>query len=98
MSLLGTFAGPHPPEENWQPNKSTIMQVLLSIQSNIFIEKPLFNVPGFREGPHAFAADGYNDQARFDTFRFAICNWFTAPNSQSLWKVLDMLNVNNCRM
>jgi ubiquitin-protein ligase len=41
LSLLGTWAGS--PEENWQPRKSTLLQVLVSIQSMILVEAPYFN-------------------------------------------------------
>jgi ubiquitin-protein ligase len=41
LSLLGTWPGR--PEEQWQPRKSTLLQVLVSIQSMILIETPYFN-------------------------------------------------------
>jgi len=42
LSLLGTWAGP-----GWVPNQSTLLQVLLSIQSLIFVNDPFYNEPGF---------------------------------------------------
>jgi len=44
LSLLGTWAGP-----GWQPGSSTLLQVLVSIQSLIFVEKPWFNEPGYEK-------------------------------------------------
>lgn len=41
LSLLGTWPGR--PEEQWSPRKSTLLQVLVSIQSMIFIDTPYFN-------------------------------------------------------
>ncbi|KDQ63010.1 hypothetical protein JAAARDRAFT_120620, partial [Jaapia argillacea MUCL 33604] len=41
LSLLGTWAGR--PEEQWFPYKSTLSQVLISIQSMIFVDAPFFN-------------------------------------------------------
>jgi ubiquitin-protein ligase len=99
LSLLGTFDGPHSPEENWQPNKSTIMQVLISIQSSIFVEKPLFNIPGLREETHGHTQIRYNQSVRLDTFRYAICDWLVQANSTSIWKVPQInLDGGNNRM
>ena len=41
LSLLGTWAGP-----SWVPGESTLLQLLLSIQSQIFVSDPYFNEPG----------------------------------------------------
>ena len=41
LSLLGTWSGSA--EEEWQPRKSTLLQVLVSIQSMILVEAPYFN-------------------------------------------------------
>ncbi|PPQ77024.1 hypothetical protein CVT25_014841 [Psilocybe cyanescens] len=43
LSLLGTWPGR--PEEQWSP-KSTLLQVLVSIQSMILIDGPYYNEPG----------------------------------------------------
>ncbi|XP_024991051.1 putative ubiquitin-conjugating enzyme E2 38 [Cynara cardunculus var. scolymus] len=44
LSLLNTWAGIG--NENWVPNRSTMLQVLLSIQALILNDKPFFNEPG----------------------------------------------------
>jgi len=44
LSLLGTWAGP-----GWQANKSTLLQVLVSIQGLIFVPDPYYNEPGFEK-------------------------------------------------
>ena len=55
LSLLGTWEG-----ETWQPGKSTLLQVLVSIQAMIFCEEPWCNEPG-REG-----MQGSKDSKRFN--------------------------------
>ncbi|XP_020269119.1 putative ubiquitin-conjugating enzyme E2 38 [Asparagus officinalis] len=45
LSLLGTWPGKEC--EQWDPKKSTMLQVLVSIQALILNEKPYFNEPGF---------------------------------------------------
>ncbi|KAF1988156.1 hypothetical protein K402DRAFT_402863 [Aulographum hederae CBS 113979] len=40
LSLLNTLSG-----ERWQPNKSTLLQVLVSIQGMVFYPEPYFNEP-----------------------------------------------------
>ena len=44
LSLLGTWRGGARSEE-WSPS-STMLQVLVSIQALIFVEKPYYNEPG----------------------------------------------------
>ena len=46
LSLLGTWNGNND-NEKWIPKISTILQVLISIQSLILIETPYFNEPGY---------------------------------------------------
>ncbi|KAK7283995.1 hypothetical protein RIF29_13746 [Crotalaria pallida] len=45
LSLLGTWHGKN--SENWIPENSTMLQVLVSIQALILNEKPYFNEPGY---------------------------------------------------
>ncbi|KAL5730374.1 (E3-independent) E2 ubiquitin-conjugating enzyme [Ranunculus cassubicifolius] len=45
LSLLNTWYGMK--EEQWTPKKSTMLQVLLSIQALVLNAKPYFNEPGF---------------------------------------------------
>lgn len=45
LSLLGTWAGQGC--EKWDPNVSTMLQVLVSIQALVLNEKPYFNEPGY---------------------------------------------------
>jgi ubiquitin-protein ligase len=43
LSLLGTWSGP-----GWVSNESTLLQILVSIQSLILVEDPYFNEPGYQ--------------------------------------------------
>ena len=45
LSLLGTWPGK--PEEMWNPQTSSLLQVLVSIQSLILIAEPYYNEPGY---------------------------------------------------
>ncbi|XP_019194570.1 PREDICTED: putative ubiquitin-conjugating enzyme E2 38 isoform X2 [Ipomoea nil] len=45
LSLLNTWTGKG--TEKWQPNTSTMLQVLVSIQGLILNENPFFNEPGY---------------------------------------------------
>ena len=48
LSLLGTWSGAK--GETWDKNVSTMSQVIVSIQSLIFVADPFFNEPGFERG------------------------------------------------
>ena len=71
LSLLGTWAGP-----GWDPVRSTLLQVLISIQSLIMVGDPFFNEPGFQSmmgTPQGKRAnDGYNCTVREATVRYAM--------------------------
>ena len=45
LSLLNTWTGRG--NEKWLPNRSTVLQVLVSIQALVLNEKPFFNEPGY---------------------------------------------------
>ena len=73
LSLLGTWDGP-----SWQPNESTLYQLLISIQSLILGEsEPYFNEPGFesiRNSAHGKqASQQYNQTIQSYTCAAAIC-------------------------
>jgi len=76
LSLLGTWAGP-----GWDAKHSTILQVLLSIQSLILVEQPYFNEPGFETRPHAkLACDAYNQALRYHTMEIAMLDCLRNPD------------------
>ncbi|XP_021907099.1 putative ubiquitin-conjugating enzyme E2 38 [Carica papaya] len=49
LSLINTWGGKKC--ERWNPNESTILQVLLSIQALVLNEKPYYNEPGYTMWP-----------------------------------------------
>jgi ubiquitin-protein ligase len=76
LSLLGTWGGGQ--GEGWTPQVSTFLQVIISIQSLIFVEQPYFNEPGYESSidtpkgkQNSF---NYNDERRYQTLRVAIVN------------------------
>jgi ubiquitin-protein ligase len=81
LSLLGTWSGSG--GESWTPN-STILQVLLSIQSLIFCEEPYFNEPGYerdRGNARGIEANNkYNEPVRFNTMKLAMLQQLKSPS------------------
>ncbi|CAJ1455889.1 unnamed protein product [Effrenium voratum] len=77
LSLLGTWAGP-----GWDPEKSTLLQVLVSLQGLVLVEDPYFNEPGHQwdanteHGRNASAL--YNENVRLLALRAAL-NTFQQP-------------------
>ncbi|KAI0828834.1 hypothetical protein BC628DRAFT_1408922 [Trametes gibbosa] len=83
LSLLGTWKGR--PEEKWS-RKSTLLQVLVSIQSMILVDYPYFNEPGFgRTNPHDKASIDYNKNIMLQTTRWAIVDWLQDKHKRGLW-------------
>lgn len=77
LSLLGTWSG-----EKWQPGKSTILQVLVSIQAMIFCDEPWYNEPG--RGNNPSASMQHNRELQGHTVRHAMLDWL-APEEDSVW-------------
>jgi len=79
LSLLGTWQGP-----GWDPVRSTLLQVLISIQSLIMVEEPFFNEPGFQSllgtSTGDKASKGYNATVREATLRHAIATQLERPS------------------
>ncbi|KAL0951732.1 hypothetical protein HGRIS_008406 [Hohenbuehelia grisea] len=83
LSLLGTWAGR--PEEQWSP-KSTLLQVLISVQSMILIDTPWYNEPGRGQAePTSEASIGYNKAVSFQTARLAIVDWLKDEHRNGIW-------------
>eukprot|EP00049_Salpingoeca_infusionum_P003548 m.67767 g.67767 ORF g.67767 m.67767 type:complete len:750 (-) comp12171_c1_seq1:140-2389(-) len=77
LSLLGTWSGP-----SWDPQNSTLLQVLLSIQSMILCDQPLYNEPGFETRKSARESSVYNEAVKFQTARVAMLNMLQHPPSE----------------
>ncbi|PPJ50762.1 hypothetical protein CBER1_07476 [Cercospora berteroae] len=70
LSLLGTWEG-----EPWS-TKSTLLQVLVSIQSMILCEKPYFNEPGYANHPQAEGSSKkYNEALYHRTIKNGMLDW-----------------------
>ncbi|KAI9873636.1 MAG: hypothetical protein M1830_010767 [Pleopsidium flavum] len=87
LSLINTFDGR--PEERWQPKKSTIISILVSIQSMILCSEPWRNEPGNNNARDRYALDAckeYNIQRQCLTVRYAMLNWVTSVvKRRGLW-------------
>lgn len=81
LSLLGTWSGHS--SESWIPEKSTLIQVFVSIQSLIFVEDPYFNEPSYESSMHSEHGKQesfkYNDSRRFSTVKWAMIDQIKHP-------------------
>jgi ubiquitin-protein ligase len=76
LSILGTYVGPATTEaEKWN-SASTLYQVLISIQSQILVEQPIFNEPGFQQYYKTASGEResktYNESIRLYTTQYAM--------------------------
>jgi baculoviral IAP repeat-containing protein 6 len=79
LSLLNTWEG----ENQWDSRTSTLLQVLISIQSLVLVPQPFFNEPGYEKMnglTSAWKSRNYNDEIRIATIRHAIIGPITTPN------------------
>lgn len=74
LSLLGTWDGP-----SWDCKKSSLLQVLISLQALVLVEKPYYNEPGFDESPDKGECEEYSQQQRFNTIRHALLPSLRSP-------------------
>lgn len=83
LSLLGTWHGGSA-SEKWSPDTSSLFQVLMSVQSLIFVPDPYFNEPqvdlmrGSAEG--VAASRRYNAEVRLAVVRFAMVAQLRRPS------------------
>jgi baculoviral IAP repeat-containing protein 6 len=81
LSLLGTWAGQE--SEIWNKSTSTFLQVLVSIQSLIFVEDPYFNEPGYEKQINTTIgkknSKTYNEPLQINTIKFAINDMIKNP-------------------
>jgi ubiquitin-protein ligase len=73
LSLLGTWQG-----QPWQPGKSTLLQVLVSLQAMVFCPEPFYNEPGWSHTKNDVASNGYNANLYRATTQWAIIQWLEA--------------------
>jgi baculoviral IAP repeat-containing protein 6 len=70
FSLLGTWQG-----QPWDPDHSTLLQLLVSIQAMIFNDQPYYNEPGYELRKSPVAAQKYNRTIEALTVRHAMIPW-----------------------
>lgn len=82
LSLLGTWQGAS--NESWDENTSTLLQVLVSIQSLILVTEPYFNEPGYEsrydESSSKAKSARYSRNIRVETVRWALTNQIATPS------------------
>lgn len=81
LSLLGTWRGNA--NENWNPQLSTLLQVLVSIQSIIMTEDVYYNEPGYESTKHQMEAqmlnEGYSNIVKYANVKFAMAEALRNP-------------------
>ncbi len=81
LSLLGTWRGG--PNEKWNESTSTLLQVFVSIQSLILVDKPYFNEPGYESSMNTPKGEQqsrqYNEVIRLATIRWAMLEQIRNP-------------------
>ncbi|KAI0041565.1 hypothetical protein FA95DRAFT_1548568 [Auriscalpium vulgare] len=74
LSLLGTWSGP-----GWVSGKSTLLQVLISIQSMILCEEPYLNEPGWASSAGTPQSTAYSGNVRRMVVKTAMLGNLKAP-------------------
>ncbi|KAI0003587.1 hypothetical protein F4779DRAFT_621781 [Xylariaceae sp. FL0662B] len=76
LSLLGTWSG-----EPWRPKQSTILQMLISIQSMILCEQPWYNEPGRENLENKSQSARYSNEVRSWSLQYALLPWIYATHA-----------------
>lgn len=72
LSLLNTWSG-----QKWTPGVSTLLQVMVSIQAMIFVERPYYNEPGLQGRVNHAQSQNYNRRTQKATITHAMTYWLT---------------------
>ena len=86
LSIINTWQGSS--AEMWQPGKSTILAVLISIQAMILgAELPWINEPGFAQQHQTPEAQDHKILIQYKTVRYAILRWLgpVIDAKKSVW-------------
>ncbi|ELU17166.1 hypothetical protein CAPTEDRAFT_195632 [Capitella teleta] len=82
LSLLGTWEGQQ--GEQWNETTSTLLQVLVSIQSLILVPEPYFNEPGYEQEigtePGRRHSNDYNLDVQINTIKYAMIGQLQNPS------------------
>jgi ubiquitin-protein ligase len=83
LSLLGTWSGNA--GETWDVKLSTFLQVLVSIQSLIFVPDPYFNEPGYERSMNTIdgnnKSNSYNENISNMTIKWAMLDQLQNPSN-----------------
>jgi baculoviral IAP repeat-containing protein 6 len=94
LSLLGTWKGDK--GESWNSETSTFYQLLISIQSQILIDEPYFNEPGYEKyiGTQSGnnSSKAYNENIYQYTIDHAIIDLLTAGNNDNYPEFREIIN------
>ncbi|KAJ3268472.1 hypothetical protein HDV01_002730 [Terramyces sp. JEL0728] len=74
LSVLNTWSS-----NQWIPGKSTLLQVIISIQSMIFVNRPYFNEPGYGEPVDTPESKSYNGNVRVNVVKHAMIGQLVNP-------------------
>lgn len=84
LSILGTWGGDRG-GESWHKDNSHLIQIYTSILSQILIEKPYFNEPGYETNYNnsggMAAAEDYNQNIRLYTMKHAMLDLIRNPKA-----------------
>lgn len=82
LSLLGTWRT-NKPSETWNKDTSSLLQIYVSIQSQILVDLPYYNEPGhesYYNSPNGKAqSDAYNNDIKLYTMKFAMLDLIKNP-------------------
>ncbi|EFN57878.1 hypothetical protein CHLNCDRAFT_141888 [Chlorella variabilis] len=77
LSLLGTWQGGR--GESWSPDYSTVLQVLISIQSLILVDDPYYNEPGYEQRADDSNSNRYSAALMPNTIKWAMLDQLQHP-------------------
>ncbi|KAF8910063.1 hypothetical protein CPB84DRAFT_1937048 [Gymnopilus junonius] len=88
LSLLGTWSGRQVHSLKQWTLKSTLLQVLVSIQSMILVDAPYFNEPAYGQAYNLEdpASIAYNRNISMQTTRWAIVDWLDDKHRNGIWR------------
>jgi hypothetical protein len=71
----------------WQPNKSTILAILISIQAMVLgAPIPYINEPGWQTQGNSPAAQEHKLLIQYKTVRYAMIGWLSGNTKQEIWQ------------
>lgn len=101
LSLLGTWQGGR--GESWSAEYSTVLQVLISIQSLILVDEPWYNEPGYEQRSDDTSSHRYSAQLMPHTIKWAMLDQlqhgpeYFRPIIQQHFRLRGDYILENCR-